>query len=140
MQIFDFTFSEWMTIATVLLSVIAIVIAIWSSRQTSKQARKQIESIKYLSHLQIESTMISLEMELFNTTFDEYDAKGELVRIQKKLQDLQQNPNENKSKLDRLEIEFKKLKIDAQHLNNWKFQIIDMQFRLVRAKMTLNQK
>ena len=140
MQILDFTFNEWAIIATMLLSVTAIVISIWSSYQTSKQARKQIESVKDLSRLQIESTIVSLEIELFKTAFDEYDAKGELVQIQKELQELQQYPNEDKSKLDKLEIKFKKLTTDAHYLNNWKFQIIDMQFRLVRAKMVLNQK
>ena len=38
-------FTEWSTIATILLSVVAIVIAIWSSRSTSKAAEKQISEI-----------------------------------------------------------------------------------------------
>ena len=82
MQLSLLTFNELTTLASVLLSVIAIIIAIVSSRQTSKLARKQIESIKDLSRLQIETSLIPLEIELFNTAFDEQDAKGELAQIQ----------------------------------------------------------
>ena len=45
-------FTEWSTVATILLSVVAIVIAIWSSHSTSKAAEKQISEIKQLSVLQ----------------------------------------------------------------------------------------
>ena len=65
-------FDEWSTIATIGLSVIAIVIAIWSSWSTSKAAdkqigemQKQICEIKKLSALQIETTIKLVEVELY---------------------------------------------------------------------------
>ena len=44
-----------------LLSVVAIVIAIWASRKTSKEATRQIESIKELSRQTIENTTKEVE-------------------------------------------------------------------------------
>lgn len=140
MQLSLLTFNELATLASIFLSVIAIIIAIVSSRQTSKLARKQIESIKDLSHLQIEASLIPLEIELFNTAFDEQDAKGELAQIQKELQELRQDSDAKPKQLEQLEGEFKKIQEEAHYLNNWKLQLINMEFRLERAKIILNQK
>lgn len=60
----SFTFNEWSTVATIFLSIVAIVIAIWSSRSTSKAAEKQICEIKNLSALQIDVTIKQLEAEI----------------------------------------------------------------------------
>ena len=57
-------FDEWSTIATIGLSVVAIVIAIWSSRSTSKAAEKQIREIKNLSALQVDVTIKQIEAEI----------------------------------------------------------------------------
>lgn len=57
-------FDEWSTIATIGLSFVAILIAIWSSRSTSKSAEKQINEIKQLSALQIEISIKHLEAEI----------------------------------------------------------------------------
>ena len=74
-------FTEWSTIATIFLSVVAIGIAIWSSRSTSKDAerqiaemekqigemQKQICEIKNLSALQIDTTIKLVEVEIQKT-------------------------------------------------------------------------
>lgn len=57
-------FTEWSTVTTILLSVVAIVIAIWSSHNTSKATEKQIREIKRLSALQIDTTIKQLEVEI----------------------------------------------------------------------------
>ena len=57
-------FDEWSTITTIILSVVAIIIAIWSSRSTSKAAEKQIREIKNLSALQIDTSIKQIEAEI----------------------------------------------------------------------------
>ena len=57
-------FDEWSTIATIGLSVLAIIIAIWSSHSTSKDANRQIREIKNLSALQIDVTIKQIEAEI----------------------------------------------------------------------------
>lgn len=77
-----FICEHWEALASLLLSVVAIAIAIWSSRQTSKEATRQIESIKELTRqstentnkeveniknlakLQIETTLAEMDMEI----------------------------------------------------------------------------
>lgn len=56
--------NENSSLLSLLLSVIAILIAIYSSRQTSKDVTRQIESIKQLSKLQIETTIKQVEIEI----------------------------------------------------------------------------
>ena len=48
-------------IGSIVLPVVAIVIAIWSSRQTSKDATRQIESIKQLAENQIDLIRVQLD-------------------------------------------------------------------------------
>jgi hypothetical protein len=57
-------FNEWCTITTIILSVVAIIIAIWSSHSTSKDANRQIREIKNLSALQIDVTIKQIEAEI----------------------------------------------------------------------------
>ena len=51
-------------VGSIILPVIAIVIAICSSRQTSKDATRQIESVKRLAEIQIETTLRQIEVEI----------------------------------------------------------------------------
>ncbi len=54
----------FVAIANVLLSMVAIIIAIRSSRKTSQDATRQIESIKRLAEIQIETTLRQIEVEI----------------------------------------------------------------------------
>ena len=60
----SFVAEHWEALASLLLSVVAIGIAIYTSRRTSKDATRQIESIKKLAQLQIASSIKQVEMEL----------------------------------------------------------------------------
>lgn len=58
------TFDIIFSILNIVLSVTAIGIAIKSSRNTSKDASKQIESIKELAKIQIETSIKQIEVEI----------------------------------------------------------------------------
>lgn len=57
-------FNEWCTITTIILSIVAIIIAICSSHSTSKDANRQIREIKNLSAMQIDITIKQIETEI----------------------------------------------------------------------------
>ena len=57
----SFIAEHWEALASLLLSVVAIAIAIYSSRRTAKDATRQIESIKNLSQQTIENTTKEIE-------------------------------------------------------------------------------
>ena len=73
----------WLAIATVLLSVVSIIIAICSARSTAKQANKQIAEIKRLAKLQIDATCISLDAEISKIEKEKCKLEDDLV-IQRK--------------------------------------------------------
>ena len=60
----SFIAEHWEALASSLLSVVAIGIAIYSSRKTSIEATRQIKSIKQLAKLQIETTIKQVEIEV----------------------------------------------------------------------------
>lgn len=57
----SFFAEHWEALASLLLSVVAIAIAIISTRRTAKDATRQIESIKNLSQQTIENTTKEIE-------------------------------------------------------------------------------
>ena len=57
----SFFAEHWEALASLLLSVVAIAIAIYSSRRTAKDATRQIDSIKNLSQQTIENTTKEIE-------------------------------------------------------------------------------
>ena len=60
----NFIAEHWEGLASILLSVVSIGIAICSARSTSKDASRQIASVKELSALQIDTTIKLLEVEI----------------------------------------------------------------------------
>lgn len=60
----SFIAEHWEALSSLLLSVVAIVIAIYSARKTSKDATRQIESIKKLAKIQIEATIKQMQVEI----------------------------------------------------------------------------
>ena len=76
-------FNEWCTITTIILSVVAIIIAIWSSHSTSKDANRQIREIKNLSALQIDTSIKQLEVEIQKVMVDLKRSSQESEEIEK---------------------------------------------------------
>ena len=69
-------------IAHVLLSVVAIIIAIRSSRKTSQDAIRQIESIKQLSKIQVEVMRVKIESEVQKNKLLTQQAREEWQKIE----------------------------------------------------------
>lgn len=70
------------SILNLLLSITAIWIAITSSRKTAKDTTKQIESIKQLSRIQIETSIKQLDTEIRKNILRAEQAKEEWNGIQ----------------------------------------------------------
>lgn len=75
--------NEYSSLLSLLFSIIAILIAIYSSRQTSKNATRQIESIKQLSKMQLEMTIKQVEIEMQKNILLARQAQEEWESIQK---------------------------------------------------------
>lgn len=59
-----FLLSHWEGLASLLLSLVSIGIAICSARSTSKDATRQIASVKELGDIQAEASLLSIDVEL----------------------------------------------------------------------------
>ena len=71
----------FVAIANVLLSVVATIIALRSSRKTSQDATRQIESIKQLATIQIETTLRQIEVEIQKNILLARQAREEWQKI-----------------------------------------------------------
>lgn len=89
----EITFDQYATVATIGLSIIAIIIAIWSSRQTSRQTMKQIDCLRQIALLQIDTELLLLEVEIFNAQIEEIGAKDEIALLRSEIEDMRKNPD-----------------------------------------------
>ena len=84
----SFICGHWEALSSLLLSAVAIGIAICSSRKTSKEATRQIESIKELTRQSIENTTKEVESikelsrQTIENTTKEVESIKELARLQ----------------------------------------------------------
>ena len=63
-MVVDFITKHWEGLASLLLSVVSIGIAIYSARSTSKDATRQIASVKELGEIQTEASLLAIDVEL----------------------------------------------------------------------------
>jgi signal transduction histidine kinase len=59
----NFIIEHWEGLASIFLAIVSIAIAIYSARSTSKDASKQIESVKELGQIQAEASLLAIETE-----------------------------------------------------------------------------
>lgn len=122
----NLTFEQWCMVATVVLSVVAIVIAILSSRQTSKDATKQIASVKALSRVQLDATILLLEEELFR-------AKVECKKVEHQTQIGAQERGNNISAIEGM------LRVKESYRQSFEPILQDYQTRISRLQQTINE-
>ena len=66
-------------VCSIILSVVAIIIAICSSNSTSKAANKQILKLTNLSLFQLRANILTLETEILNIDFKMFEAKEKMI-------------------------------------------------------------
>ena len=135
----ELTISQWLAITPIILSVVSVVIAIWSSRSTAKMMRKQINAIKDVALLQIGSTQCNLQLESVKVAIDEYNSHKKLAEIQKELTLLQRDASANGKNIQHLREESKKLNDNIIHLRNLQMQIGNMSFNLQHDRSIVNK-
>jgi len=80
-------FVQW---ATILSPIIAVLIAAWMNKKSAEDTEKKIKSLKRLAKIQIETSQIQLNKEL-------YETKILLFQTQMKERDLQHDGCDNQS-------------------------------------------
>ena len=125
-------FDEWSTIATIGLSVVAIVIAIWSSHSTSKDANRQIREIKNLSALQIEISMMELELERIKTGLKENEKRAELKTFEARNVCIT-SPEQSLE----LKAKHESLKKEINNLHDWGLRVfkVESELKFLQNKM-----
>lgn len=73
------------------LSVVAIIIAIWSSNSTSKAANKQIKQTIKLQLMQLENEVLNLNAEILKIDFEMFHSKEKILDANKDIKKLRQD-------------------------------------------------
>ena len=71
--------NELATWANILSPIIAVLIAVWVNCKSTKDTRKQIQSLKNLCIMQISNTLDMLEVELYKFTIGKEEDNSELM-------------------------------------------------------------
>ena len=125
-------FNEWCTITTIILSVVAIIIAIWSSHSTSKDANRQIREIKNLSALQVKISMMELELERIKTGLKENEKLAELKAFEARNVCIT-SPEQSLE----LKAKHESLKKEINNLHDWGLRVfkVESELKFLQDKM-----
>ena len=125
------TFEQYATFATIGLSIIAIIIAIWSSRQTSRQTMKQIDCLRQIALLQIDTELLQLEVEIFNAQIEEIGAKDEIALLRSEIEEMRENPNLSEKQVSEFNKKMGLLSRNANMQRAWWFKLFNTQANLI---------
>lgn len=119
--------------ANILSPIIAVLIAVWVNYKSTKDTRKQIQSLKNLCIMQISNTLDMLEVELYKFTIGKEEDSSELKALREEMLKLRENGNANIHDITRLHHKINQLSRSAQYKNSFTFHIINRQFALMRG-------
>ena len=125
--------NELATWANILSPIIAVLIAIWVNHKSTKDTRKQIQSLKDLCIMQISNTLDMLEVELYKFTIGKEEDNSELKMLHEELLKLRESENANRHDIARLEHKMRQLNRSAQYKNSFTLHIMNRQFALMRG-------
>ena len=132
----DFIAEHWEGLASILLSVVSIGIAICSARSTSKDASRQIASVKELGDIQAEASLLSLDMELQKVEARLITAKNEILNIEERLprtvvyEMMRRSRGENPTQATHLSWKKDELENDIKYLENLQNRLSDIRVRM----------
>lgn len=129
--------------ATILSPIIAVVIAVWASRKSAKDTAKQIaaieestkkqmESMKRLSLLQLSAAYDSLEMSLYEYSLGKENDNLELRALSDELHQMQEKEIIDPLEMNRLKKRMEILNKNVGYKGNFELKIMMEQFRIVQ--------
>ena len=136
----DFIAEHWEGLASLLLSVVSIGIAICSARSTSKDASRQIASVKELGDIQAEASLLSLDMELQKVEARLITAKNEILNIEERLprtvvyEMMRKSRGENPTQATHLSRKKDELENDIKYLENLQKRLSDIRVRMMKNR------
>jgi hypothetical protein len=129
--------------ATILSPIIAVIIAVWASRKSAKDTAKQIaaieestkkqmESMKRLSLLQLSAAYDALEMSLYEYSLGKENDNLELRSLSAELNQLQQQQDIDPMEISRLQQKMVILSKNVKYKGNFELKIMMEQFRIMQ--------
>lgn len=127
--------------ATILSPIIAVIIAVWASRKSAKDTAKQIaaieestkkqmESMKRLSLLQLSAAYDALEMSLYEYSLEKENDNLELRALSDELHQMQEQENIDPMEMNRLKKRMEILSKNVGYKGNFELKIMMEQFRI----------
>ena len=125
--------NELATWANILSPIIAVLIAVWVNCKSTKDTRKQIQSLKNLCIMQISNTLDMLEVELYKFTIGKEEDNSELMILHEEMLKLRESENANRHDIARLEHKMRQLNRSPRYKNSFTLHIMNRQFALMRG-------
>lgn len=120
------TVEQLLAISPIILSVVSIIIAIWSSHSTSTMARKQINALKDVGLLQISASQCDLTLEAVKAAIAERKLRNERRKIDIELQNMRRQKDKNKARITELQEEYKNIEDNIRCLKGLQEHIMQM--------------
>ena len=125
--------TQW---ATILSPVIAVIIAIWTYRDSKESTRKQVMAMRIVCRQQINVQLTMLEIELQKMAMERFENQDEITQLSKEINDLFQK-NADKAEIEKLQIKINSLRKQVGFKSNRSLQIISTQLTLLQQSNKL---
>ena len=126
--------TQW---ATILSPVIAVIIAIWTYRDSKESTRKQVMAMRIVCRQQINVQLTMLEIELQKNALERCEDNNEIILLSREISNLSQNDTANKADIESLRTKMNNLSKQVGLKGNWQWQIVNTQFSLLRQSNEL---
>lgn len=123
-------------VATIVSPFVALFIAWITSRASSRDTQKQINAMKQISLLQLQTTITMIDIEADKAYINKVDKTDEASKLYTKMSALRNKTSVSDEELNNIELEINRLQKSASYQNGIYFKLVNNQFAFMRL---LNQ-
>lgn len=119
-------------VATIASPFVALFIAWITTYKSSQDTKKQINAMKQISLLQLQTTILLIDIEADKALLNRTDKQDEVSLLYSKMNILRNKDNISEDELQNLQLEINKLQKSAAYQNSIHFKLVNNQFAFMR--------
>lgn len=120
---------KWSTIAS---PIVAVILAWLTSFFSSRDTKKQLEGLKDIALLQLQTTILMIDIEADKALMNKTEQDDEISKLYHKMHIMRSNENTPEQALNEIELEIEKLSKSSVYQKSMFLKLVENQFRFMK--------
>lgn len=120
---------KWSTIAS---PIVAVILAWLTSFFSSRGTKKQLEGLKDIALLQLQTTILMIDIEADKALMNKTEQDDEISKLYHKMHIMRSNENTPEQALNEIELEIEKLSKSSVYQKSMFLKLVENQFRFMK--------